>query len=420
MKFAVIVPANLIELVLTYYFWFSLLERRYNKKLSAFIYFAVQVACAFKSWMLFDYPSLKIALTTSVSIALLFILFKDKWYRKIIIYVVYIGCVIAGECISVIVAKYFFNCDLTNPTAPTMGNYMWQLTAYMLSYSFVLIAMVLLKNKTIDPEKRVTQYLCFYIAIQCMMIFIFTLLAFEYDVVSNVLYIVMMLVLAFSFVLAFGLYELVKKSLIKIARAEYIKKEAEIKDKHFKEIKEQYIEFRKLKHDFLNHMMVIEGLEEGEKLREYVNEVKAKIDVIDTGSYCDNLSVDALVSLKKKEAEKMGIKVNYSVCSLGNIPVSDFDLCTVISNLLDNAIEAAEKIENGFIDMKIFQKAGRLLIVVKNSSDAVCEPYDTTKDDVENHGIGLGNIRDIAEKYEGEAVFKYEDGEFISIVSVNC
>lgn len=418
MNLAVIIPANIVELFLTCYFWFSLLERRYSKKVSMLIYFPVQFLSAIRSWMFFDQPTLKIIITTAISMILLFILFKDKWYKKVATYVIYLGCVILGECLSVILAKYVFNSDLSNPTAATMGNFMWQITAYMISYTFVLIAMMLMRNKTIDPEERVTQYVCFYVAVQCMVIFIFTILAFEYNVVSNALYIVMTIVLFSSLLLAFSIYNLVKGALVRIAKAEFIKKEAEIKDKHFREIKEQYVEFRRLRHDFVNHMKVIESLDDTEKLKEYVRDVKSKLDSINQVSYCNNLTVDALLSLKRSEAGQNGIKISYSVCSLEDIGISDFDLCTVIGNLLDNAIEGASKCEEKYIDLRILRKIGRILVVVKNSSVPVTAPFNTTKSDKEAHGIGIGNIREISEKYEGEAVFKYENGEFSGIVSL--
>lgn len=418
MNFSLIIPANILELFLTYYFWLSVLERRYNKTLTAIIYFTVQFFSAIRSWTLFDNPSLKIINTTFFSILLLFILFRDKWYKKLITYVIYLACVIAGECIAVILARYVFNSDLSNPTAANIRNFLWQITSYILSYTFVLVALALLKNKTIDPEKKVTQYLCLYGAVQSLLIFAFTIFAFEYHVVSNILYIVMIIVLGGSVAIAFFMHIIVKNAVTQTAKAEYIRKEAEIKDKHFKDIKGQYIEFRRLRHDFMNHMKVIETLDDAEKLREYVKDVKNKIDGINQVSFCDNLAVDALLSLKRNEAMQSGIKVEIAVCCIEGCVISDFDLCTVISNLADNAIEAALECEDKYIDIRILRKAGRILVAVKNSSKPVTAPFKTTKADSENHGIGIGNIRAIAEKYEGEAVFRYENGEFVAIVSM--
>ena len=55
-----------------------------------------------------------------------------------------------------------------------------------------------------------------------------------------------------------------------------------------------------------------------------------------------------------------------------------------------------------------------------NSSLPVDEELKTTKSDKVNHGIGIGNIRDTAEKYDGDVFFKYADGEFVSIINMSC
>ena len=93
--------------------------------------------------------------------------------------------------------------------------------------------------------------------------------------------------------------------------------------KHFAE--ESISIFEKLEDDFFKHP---------EKMAEYTSEVKAIIEKMDQRSFCDNLTLDALLALKKTEAEHQNIKISYEICDISDIDISDFDLCSVVSNLL--------------------------------------------------------------------------------------
>ena len=157
---------------------------------------------------------------------------------------------------------------------------------------------------------------------------------------------------------AFFIYRATKITAKKNAEAEFMRKQAKIKDKHFLELKEQYIDYRRLRHDFYNHIKIIDSLNDSQKIREYVGSIKERFDKMKQLSYCNNLTLDALLVLKQSEAQQNGIKVNFSVCDIDSVGMSDFDLCSVVVNLLDNAIEAAKKTKEKYLDMEINRKTG--------------------------------------------------------------
>ena len=179
------------------------------------------------------------------------------------------------------------------------------------------------------------------------------------------------------------------------------------------------MEYRKLRHDFYNHIKVIDELNDPVKLKEYTNSIKSKFDELEHATYCDNLTLDALLTFKYREACEEQIKnIRFTVCKLENKLISDFDLCTVVANLIDNAIEAASQTEEKYVDLMIEEKSGRLVITVKNSSLPVDDDLHTTKEDAENHGLGIKNVKAIADKYDGDTVFEYNNGVFVSIVNI--
>ena len=114
------------------------------------------------------------------------------------------------------------------------------------------------------------------------------------------------------------------------------------------------------------------------------------------------------------------IILEYEICSFNDIKIQDFDLCTVVSNMLDNGIEAAEKTAERYVKFQINRKSGRLLIILRNSSPDVDGNLDTTKEDINFHGIGIKQIKSVTAKYDGDCVFRYENGEFISVINMVC
>ena len=420
MNLAIMIPATLIEVLILYYYWFSMFEMRYEKKKTIILFVGLSMLNVIKCWCMIEQVELKSVTTIIFNFVLIQILFKDKVNKKIIVYVVYLLCVIMAEFMSMFFAKYIYNCTSFSTTEASFPIVMWQATAYLLNYMFNAVALIIMRHKKIRKNGDVFHYIGLYAALQYLILFVFIMLAVNYiDSFMTVILLVLFLILISS-VTAVWIYKTMREAMSKTMEAEFIKKEAEIKDKHFSELKEQYAEYKKLRHDFKNHLRILKEIEEPEKIREYTNLIQEKIEDMKSSSFCDNLTLDALLSLKRAEAIQKQIKISYEICDISGIKISDFDLCSVVANLLDNAIEAADKTEEKYIFMQITKKAERVVITVKNSSIFVDSTLKTTKADKKNHGIGVKSIKDVAEKNGGEYVYKYENSEFFSVVTMEC
>jgi len=418
MNLAIVLPANILEIFIIYNFWFSILNRRYSKRKSSIIFFTVESLNIIKCMLIFEHVTVKALTTNIVSLILLYILFTDKWHKKILAYTSYMVCVMLAECLAVVLAKYVYHHDMVSLTEPSLPCFLWQATAYLLIFIFSTIALLLLKNKKINPENKVTQYTSLYISVQCLLVFVVTMLIFEYKVTSTLLIIVIVFIIVASALIGITITKTTHFTAKRIAEVEFLKKESKIKDKHFYELREQYIEYKKLRHDFYNHLKIIDQLNDSDKVKEYVTDIKNKFDKMEEISYCNNLTLDALLSIKKSEATQAGIRTTFEICDTKELSATDFDLCIILSNLLDNAIEAASATERKFIYLQMSIKMDRLIITVRNSSLPVNSDLSTTKNDAENHGLGLMNIKSIAQKYDGTTVFTYENSEFLSIVNI--
>lgn len=107
------------------------------------------------------------------------------------------------------------------------------------------------------------------------------------------------------------------------------------------------------------------------------------------------------------EAKDKDIKFSYSIEHIGQISINDIDLCALLANLLDNAMEACEEIKDkkAWINLKILRKNDLLLIQLENSlsTDKLNKKnfFITEKADKKLHGIGMKSIEKVIEKYNG-------------------
>ena len=131
-----------------------------------------------------------------------------------------------------------------------------------------------------------------------------------------------------------------------------------------------------------------------------------------------NLLMDYILTRKIQEAHKLNMKTYVEVLVPENLPISDDDLCTILLNLLDNAIEASSLEENP--DIQIMMKCNGDYLVIrilnKTSSDILKEnpSLSTTKEDKDFHGQGLNIVRNTVQKNNG--IFRYVmEGDYFCV-----
>lgn len=187
-------------------------------------------------------------------------------------------------------------------------------------------------------------------------------------------------------------------------------------------------EEQKLKiHEFKNHVNCIQGLlenEQSKKALEYVRRINNSwIDEMDY-IITNHAIVNTVLNEKYKKAKKLQIPMIMSVSDLGQLSMKDEDVVTLLANLLDNAIEAAEKIQQGdkYIKFILMYENGKLTISVRNPVKTDIKTSSgrivTTKSDKTNHGIGMLNIDRVVKKYGGKYLYSCKEGYFTSTVII--
>ena len=230
--------------------------------------------------------------------------------------------------------------------------------------------------------------------------------------------------------IAFGL--LVMNLLVFYLNNDILSREAKLREnqivlervKHetgmYRTISENYEKQRKREHEFKNQLAFIAALARENRvdeihryLREYDQEIMQNTDSIDT----NNVIVNAILNSKYQEIRKKGILFVVKINDLSTLQIQDEDIVLILSNLLNNAIEAARQCEDAVIKLKFVIEGEQVILSVINtfSKEPVMSEnkFLTTKtEDADRHGIGLENIKDTVEKYDGSCVIRHDEKNF--------
>lgn len=184
---------------------------------------------------------------------------------------------------------------------------------------------------------------------------------------------------------------------------------------------------RSISHEYKNHLSYMQALlerREYDSLSEYLKkingEVEHDLDMIDT----NNPIINTIVNTKYYEAKTAGAVVVCKINDLSEITMEETDIILLLSNLLNNAIEAIRNSsKEKVLRFKIVLEHEKLLLSVQNSYEGKIKKnegiYETTKTkDKELHGIGIKNIMRITEKYDGIYTFEHTDKEFHATVII--
>lgn len=198
-------------------------------------------------------------------------------------------------------------------------------------------------------------------------------------------------------------------------------------DTHYQEIETMYTKMRGWRHNYRNHIQVMKALAEKgdiETIKDYLNKLDEDLTTIDLVVKTGNTMADAILNSKISLAKSKGIKVKVDAHIPIKLKMSELDLCVILGNLFDNAIEANlplpenERLIRVYMDMKNTQ----LYISFTNftASGKLAKEanlFKTTKGD--GHGFGLVSIDSIIENLDGYISRNSEDGAFTTEILIS-
>lgn len=197
----------------------------------------------------------------------------------------------------------------------------------------------------------------------------------------------------------------------------------ELVNRHYDEVENMYRKMRGWRHDYHNHIQTLKAymiMAQYEEAARYLELLEKDLTAVDTLLRTGNVMVDAILNSKLSLIQEKDIKVDATATVPKELPISDIDLSVLIGNLMDNAMEACEKVprEDRFIRVYIDVIKKQLYISVTNSmlGEARRRGERFLSNKQGNHGFGLPRMDDIVVKHGGYINRQTEDGIFATEV----
>lgn len=307
------------------------------------------------------------------------------------------------------------------------GPYLFVVIIYFICVIYLIFK--LLKNKKYNIEKFskfISTYNNFILAIIniAMFLFVYRILLRDSSIEQGVIAEIAVLFLAIISINVFYFYDVYKK--------DKKKKSSEIKESMNPLIQELIDEMKANEHEYKNHLNIlycmIQVCKEDElkdKAKKYIGNVFENKNLLNNLSKVENTILKAVLLSKINQAEKNEIDCYYFIDSqLEGMPLYDSELTVVLSNLLNNAIEAASKSEKKVIEISTEYYEGKYIIEVSNSVDNLTKSMvaDISKIRFSTKGTGRGyglyNVKNIVEKYKGKVNMSLEEDIFNVLIEI--
>lgn len=375
-----------------------------------------------------NYTIIKILITIIIILLSMLYLYKISTIKALILTFFVQGILaIIDYIIIMILAKLYGDITALESASGLIGRLIIILSRLILFVGLIILSRISTKKNnsvTADmSDKEWIQFLIFPIFTICavMLMTSSVIKSYHSDIIA-IYYIIAIGLIVLNLVVFHLISEILENSR-NMKEAEALRQQSIGQLELYNSMRENYNIQRQRTHEYKNQIVCMDMLmkkKDYSKLEDYIGNISdgldAQLDMVDT----NNDVVNAIFNAKYYEAIKNDVLVVLKINDLSDIKISDNDIVTILSNLLDNAIEAAKQCDIGkrIVKIKMLYEDAVLSIAVSNSYKA--EPVltedgyiRTTKKDREEHGWGMRNVVATLEKYNAEYIIDYKNGEFV-------
>lgn len=374
-----------------------------------------------------NYTIVKLLMIMLTMLIVIRFLYEISAVKTIILTLLIQGIIgVIDYIVIMIVTARYNNIDILEDSTDLIGVLVIIASRIILFLFLIIIKRisVIKKKNVIDmSNKEWLQFLIFPIFTLITVIVMTNSMVTSYhEDIVNVYYVIAIVLIVLNMVVFHLINEILENSQ-RIREADVLKQQSIGQLELYNSLRKNYDIQRKRTHEYKNQIMCIDSLlkkKNYNKLEEYINSIFDKLDgqldMVDT----NNEVVNAVINAKYYEALQNDVLFILKINDLSHIKVSDEDIVTILSNLLDNAIEAAGQcdIDKRTVGIKLLYEDDVLSIAVSNSYKIEPEIMEdgymrTIKDDKEQHGLGIRNVVATLEKYNAEYIIDYKNGEFV-------
>ena len=244
---------------------------------------------------------------------------------------------------------------------------------------------------------------------------------FRVELYSGFNSILNVIIIILSYIVVFIAVGSINKNMELEYKFKIIDTQVELQKQNYKNLHKSIEDYYAFKHDIRHHALVIKSMLDAKnyiEATEYMDKFTENEIFENVGTLCKHFAVDSILKHYMSIARKNNIEFKVNLNIPENINIDNIDLSIVIGNCIENAIEACNNIidkSKKYININAEIKGFQLIVKIKNSFNGQVIKDDNvikTSKNGEGHGIGLSNIRNVTEKYNGYLNIKYNDKEF--------
>lgn len=350
------------------------------------------------------------------------VMYNNKLVHKLFSCVLLLAILLMVEFITAMMHIWITDLDAATIRSDPFMMFVGVIIKNVISLAAIRIICSYRKSSIRDAGRLYTFFLMIVPVISIMVSIIIFEIARKYKIEDISIILVAFLGLMYINAIVFALFESIMRHLDKEYKYQMIENQLEMQISHYKKLAENREILSEVVHDFKNHLNCIYNLykyDKGDELGKYIENLISVSDtekVIDTG----NPVIDALLHDKSNAAQKEGINFRHVLNLPSDLNIAYSDICAVLGNSLDNAIEACRRIEDKNIsrdiELSMNYRDSYLVIVVSNTIDKPPQKegkfFKSSKESSGLHGLGMQSIERTVRKYSGNMVVKYDSSRF--------
>lgn len=412
------------EFLLFFYYSDSIFIEKKSKKTRIFWIFIANAFLLVIYQLNITY--LNVILMYITDILLLFLLYNISFKTAVFHSSIFLAVMFASEIMVSTVGAYIF--DDFNALESDLNAYIFVVAVSKILYFGIMMAVLRLfaQKESNDYNNKFFWMLFVMPLASILMLLSFRYITYQITLPRNmyILWIISCLVLLLANILVFIIYEHSIKNTKELYDLKSIRHQEEQDKKYFEVIEQSNKDMRIFAHDIKNHLIQLRSLKNMDEVKSYVNEMVPDIEKFNNTGISKNKMLDLIISkyISLCESKKIRLYINIKTANLSYI--DDVDLSTLMNNLLDNAVESAEKSDKKYIKINIFSKNKQYDgLIIKNSCDIPPNEeggnLKTSKANKKLHGLGTASIKKVIKKYNAIYGWKYdeENSEFITNIA---
>ena len=387
---------NLFRIYIVWKFVGLFLTERKAGKRTEVIAYVIFYVISFGMFLIFHYPIVNIA-TNLICLFLVTLLYEGSIRKKITTTVL----IYTINMVSDILASFLFFDYKVGQTTPQL----FSIVTVLLIQISELIAARLLDNKAKQEYTRGIKYLLIIPVLSIIMLFM--LISFNLN--NRFLLVCESMGILLINIVVFYLYNMLMEVHHQLREKEMMELKVKVYSGQLETITQTQKKIRRLRHDMVHHIMQLysmASLNKNAEMLEYLDKMEQAMINPREHVSSGNKDIDGILNFMLEKAVSILKKVDVQVKIPEDLHTCSFELAVILGNIIDNAIEAARQTEVKWLSLQITADKGILFIRVSNSYCGCIKTSGdkllTSKEDKENHGLGLDSVKDMIKKYNGD------------------